>query len=90
MQPLEELLDRIKWDAEFGSGEFALGYYDRVSHTEQVVPFNTVTMDPERPGTFSIADEDGLVAHIPLHRVRTVYKNGVVIWQRPGPPVYPA
>jgi len=27
-----------------------------------------------------------IVHHIPLHRVRTVYKDGVVMWQRPGHP----
>ena len=28
MQPIHELLHRIKWDLEFGKGEFALGYDD--------------------------------------------------------------
>jgi uncharacterized protein (UPF0248 family) len=83
MQPLEELLDRIKWDVEFGKGAFALGYYDRVAHEEHVVRFESVTMDPQRPGTFVVQDETGSIVHIPLHRVRTVFKNGVVIWQRP-------
>jgi len=86
MQPLQELLHRIKWDVEFGKGAFALSYYDRVAHKEHLVPFESVTMDPQRPGTFSIEDEDGVVAHIPLHRVRAAYKDGVVIWQRPGRP----
>jgi hypothetical protein len=35
MQPLQDLLHRIKWDLEFGRGEFALGYYDRVVHQEK-------------------------------------------------------
>jgi uncharacterized protein (UPF0248 family) len=85
MQPLHELLHRIKWDAEFAKGEFALGYYDRVAHQERVVPFASIGMDPGS-GSFSVHDEDGIVAHIPLHRVRVVYKDGVVIWQRPGHP----
>ena len=85
MQPLHTLLHRIKWDAEFAKGEFALGYHDRVAHQERVVPFASISMDPEA-GSFSVHDEEGIVAHIPLHRVRTVYKDGVVIWQRPGHP----
>lgn len=85
MQPLQELLHRITWDAEFASGEFALGYHDRVDHQERVVPFASIRIDPGR-GSFSVRDENGIVAHIPLHRVRTVYKDGVVIWQRPGRP----
>ena len=86
MRPLEELLDRIRWDAEFGKGTFALGYYDRLTREERIIPFESVTMDPQRPGTFSLRDANGLVAHVPLHRVRTVYKNGAVIWQRPRQP----
>lgn len=85
MQPIQELLHRITWDAEFGKGEFALGYYDRVVRQERIVRFASIHIDPGG-GSFSFHDADGIVAHIPLHRVRTVYKDGVVIWQRPGPP----
>jgi uncharacterized protein (UPF0248 family) len=83
MQPLHELLHRIKWDAEFGRGSFALGYHDRVLGRERVVPFASIVID-SGAFSFSFSDEEGLVAHIPLHRVRTVYKDGVVIWQRAG------
>jgi uncharacterized protein (UPF0248 family) len=86
MRPLEDLLDRIRWDAEFGKGTFALGYYDRLTREEHIIPFESVTMDPQRPGTFSLQDANGLVAHVPLHRVRKVYKDGTVIWQRPHRP----
>jgi uncharacterized protein (UPF0248 family) len=86
MRPLEELLDRIRWDAEFGKGTFALGYYDRLTREERIIPFESVTMDPQRPGTFALQDANGLVAHVPFHRVRKVYKDGAVIWQRPRRP----
>ena len=82
MQPLDELLHRIRWDPEFGKGRFTLGYYDRVSHEEKRVPFKAITLEADA-GSFSFADADEVVRHIPLHRVDTVYKNGVVIWQRP-------
>jgi uncharacterized protein (UPF0248 family) len=85
-QPIQELLHRIKWDAEFGKGEFALGFYDRVVHEEIIVPFVSISLDPQRSDTFSFHDEDGIVHHIPLHRVQSVYKDGVVIWRRPGRP----
>lgn len=84
MQPLQELLHRIKWDVEFGKGEFAVGYYDRIAHEERLVPFVSIRLDPQWPQTFSFHDEDGIVRHIPLHRVRTVYKDGAVVWRRPG------
>ena len=82
MQPLHELLHRIQWDPEFGKGRFTLEYRDRVAHEDRRIPFTAIRLDAET-GTFSVEDEDGLVVHIPLHRVHTVYKNGVVIWQRP-------
>jgi uncharacterized protein (UPF0248 family) len=85
MQPLQDLLARIRWDAEFAKGTFALGYYDRVAGQEQIVPFASVRFDPEQSGMFSMVDEDGALRVIPLHRVRTVYKNGAVIWRRPEP-----
>jgi len=47
------------------------------------VPFESVTFDADRPGFFSIVDVEGLTRHIPLHRVRMVYKDGAVIWARP-------
>ena len=85
MQPLDQLLDRIAWDPEFGKGRFALGYLDRVARKEVVVPFDEVHRD-SGGRTLALLDDDGLVVHVPLHRVRTVYKDGLVIWQRPPAP----
>lgn len=86
MQPLQDLLHRIRWDPKFGKGRFALGYHDRLAGDERVVPFVSITFDPDRPGFFSVEDPDGVRRHIPLHRVRTVYKDGSVIWKRPVAP----
>ncbi|MGE5245148.1 MAG: DUF504 domain-containing protein [Betaproteobacteria bacterium] len=83
MQPLEELLHRIVWDAEFGRGSFALGYYDRVLHREIVVPMSALTLSTGQPRTFTFEDEQGVARTVPLHRVRTVYKGGSPIWRRP-------
>jgi uncharacterized protein (UPF0248 family) len=83
VQPLHELLHRIRWDPEFGKGRFALAYEDRVAGEQQVVPVASITFDPDRPGFFSTEDADGVIRHIPLHRVRIVYKDGVAIWERP-------
>jgi uncharacterized protein (UPF0248 family) len=84
MQPLEDLLHRIRWDAEFGRGTFALGYYDRVLRGEIVVPLTSVAVDPAT-SAFTFADDEGGARTVPLHRVRTVYKDGVAIWRRPAP-----
>ena len=84
MQPLRELLNRIKWDADFGKGTFALGYYDRIARRERIVAFTSITLGSgER--SFSVCGDDGMTVRIPLHRVFTVYKDGAPIWRRPLP-----
>ena len=82
MQPLQDLLNRITWDKEFGKGRFALGYYDRVLDRERVEAFGSITLDPGGR-SFSVQDDAGVSVRIPLHRVRTVYRDGVPIWRRP-------
>ncbi|MDD5322664.1 MAG: DUF504 domain-containing protein [Methylococcales bacterium] len=32
MNPIQNLLHRIRWGPEFGRGEFVIGYYDRIEH----------------------------------------------------------
>ena len=85
MVPLQSLLDRIRWDSVFATGVFTIGYIDRVAHEEKIVPLASVTADPDRPDTLVYCDDDGIVRHIPMHRVRTVRKDGNVIWHRPEP-----
>lgn len=82
MQPIHELLHRIKWDPEFGKGEFVLGYEDRLAGGEVLVPMRSIGLDPGSH-SFSVNDGSDSVAHVPLHRVHTVYKDGVTIWRRP-------
>jgi uncharacterized protein (UPF0248 family) len=84
MQPIHELLSRIRWDADFAKGRFEIGYYDRITRRVQVVPLSSISLSAEDPGTFVLIDEEGAAHHIPLHRVRSVYKNGELIWQRPS------
>jgi hypothetical protein len=36
--PIQDLLHRIRWDAEFGKAQFVIGYYDRVACFDASVP----------------------------------------------------
>ncbi|HLS56725.1 MAG TPA: DUF504 domain-containing protein [Zeimonas sp.] len=83
MVPLHELLARIRWDPEFGKGEFALGYLDRVLGRIVVVPLRDVVVDPHDHFAFELLDDEGIVHHVPFHRVRQVLHDGAVIWERP-------
>ena len=84
MQPIDKLLNRIKWDREFGDAAFEIGYHDRVAAIIVRRPLNDLLFEPGNKESFLLMDDEGVYQRIPLHRVREVYRNGKLIWQRPG------
>ena len=85
MTPIHELLNRIRWDKEFGRGRFEIGYYDRHEDTVHRVAFEEVVFPEDDRHTFQVVDDSGQFHRIPFHRVRVVVKDGQIIWQRPSP-----
>lgn len=83
MTPIHELLKRIRWDPEFGRGQFQLGYWDRVAGRVLRVPLEQVASDPADHFALRVLDDEGYVHGVPFHRVVEVYKDGRLIWQRP-------
>jgi uncharacterized protein (UPF0248 family) len=83
--PIHELLDRIRWDPEFGKGELVLGYYDGVAERIVRVPFRRIRFAPHDHFAFEAVEDDGSVHSVPLHRVREVWRDGQLIWHRAGP-----
>lgn len=84
MLPIHELLNRIRWDDQFGKGRFEIGYQDRHHHTLQWVAFREIALPSGEGKVFEVTDDFGRVRRIPLHRVREVVRDGKVIWRRPG------
>jgi len=82
MLPIQKLLSRIRWDADFSRGRFELGYFDRVEGRLILVPFQDVEFPPEDPRAFRLVDAEGCSHRVPFHRVREVYKDGQCIWRR--------
>jgi uncharacterized protein (UPF0248 family) len=82
MIPIQDLLHRIQWDFEFGKAEFVVGYLDRVSRTVARVPFRRIRFPSGEHFAFEVAEDDGAVHDVPLHRVREVWRDGVLIWHR--------
>lgn len=83
MMPIWDLLSRIRWDAEFGNAEFEIGYWDRVGQRLVRVPFRRLRFDERAHFVFAATEDDGSVHTVPMHRVRAVWRNGELIWQRP-------
>ena len=82
MIPIHELLSRIRWDRQFGEGDFVIGYYDRVEDAVIRVPMRELFFQPDNHFAFDLIDLDGALHSVPLHRIREVYKNGKLIWHR--------
>jgi len=82
MMPLQELLSRIRWDPEFGKGRFVLGYDDHIAHGIVYLDLHGLTLDPDNRYMFDVCDESGVMQSIPFHRVKQVFKDGILIWQR--------
>jgi len=82
MISIRALLNRIRWDREYGRGEFTVGYYDRLAERIILVPLVRVRFDPDDRFSFQLTDSAGEPLSIPLHRVCEVYRNGELIWHR--------
>jgi uncharacterized protein (UPF0248 family) len=83
MQPIHELLARIRHDREFGGARFEIGYFDRRENTINRVAFHEIVFPEGRRRLFEVLDETGERRQIPFHRVREVYRNNELIWERP-------
>ena len=80
--PIHELLNRIRWDKEFGRADFIIGYHDRISGKIERVPFTRLAFPADDHFRFVVVDEEGAVHNIPYHRVREVFRDGALIWHR--------
>lgn len=82
MQPIQDLLHRIQWDATFGHAGFVIGYHDHVAHAIVRVPWERVHFESGEHFSLDVRGDDGSTHMVPLHRVREVWRDGVLIWQR--------
>ncbi len=85
MIPIQDLLHRILWDADFAKGEFTIGYYDRIEDRIIRVPLKRAQLESRQHFCFDAIEDDGTVHTVPLHRVREVWRDGALIWHRKGP-----
>lgn len=81
MQPIHELLSQIRWDPNF-TGEFEVAYADHRQTELRRVPVSEMRFDAGDRAPFHAFDDEGNVVSIPLHRIRQVYRNGELIWNR--------
>ncbi len=83
MLPIQDLLNRIRWDKGFGAASFEIGYIDHIERKIMRIPFKKIHFEAGNHFSFELENEIGEISTIPFHRVREVYQDGVLIWQRP-------
>jgi uncharacterized protein (UPF0248 family) len=81
MIPIQDLFNKIRWDKEFGKGYFEIGYEDHWEEKIIRVAFKKVVFEEGNQFSFQIK-LGGEMVTIPFHRVKEVYRDGGLIWQR--------
>lgn len=82
MTPIHELVARIRWDPEFGRGRFELAYLDRVDKHLVRVPPERIAFPRDEHFSFEAGEDDGSTHSVPYQRVRSVWRDGELIWSR--------
>jgi len=80
--PIRDVLHRIRWDPACQGGSYEIGYVDRIAGMIVRVPFGDLRLDAGRPAALTLHDAEGLTVRIPLHRIRQVWRDGVIFWER--------
>lgn len=78
MQPIHELLNKIKWDKREDPEQYSIFYFDRILRKLIKIPYDKIK---RIEGSFMILDNRE-ESNIPLHRIKKVVKDSVVVWER--------
>ena len=78
MLPIHHLLNKIKWDKRENPEEYTIHYFDRILNKLISIPYRKIK---RLEGSFIIVDNEE-ETNIPLHRVKKVTKNNIVVWER--------
>ncbi len=84
MIPIHELLARIRWDPEFGRGNWEIAYVDHARPELVRVSLADVRIPPDEHFMFELVDEEGVARSIPFHRIREMRRDGTLVWSRPA------
>lgn len=82
MKPVQEILNRIRWDQTLSGSDFKIGYYDRVEHNLIIVAFKEIIFPKGDHFAFEVIDREGAIHSVPYHRVKAIYQNDRLIWHR--------
>ena len=78
MISIKDLLNKIKWDKRENPNQYSIFYYDRILNKLIEIPYTKIK---KLEGSFIILDNEE-ESNIPLHRIKKIMKNNVVVWER--------
>ena len=78
MIPIQDLLNKIKWDKRENPSEYLIFYYDRILKKLIKIPYMKIK---RLEGSFMVLDNED-ESDIPLHRIKKVMKSNEVVWER--------
>ena len=78
MQPIHELINKIKWDNRENPEQYSIFYYDRILKKLIKISYNKIK---RIEGSFMVLDNED-ESNVPLHRIKKVAKNKIVVWER--------
>jgi uncharacterized protein (UPF0248 family) len=84
MIPIHQVLNRIRWDKEFGTAHFEIGFLDHAAKKILLIPFTKIHFEEGNQFSFQLENEMGEILVIPFHRIRQVFRDRVLIWNRTG------
>jgi uncharacterized protein (UPF0248 family) len=79
MIPIQDLLNKLKWDPYEEPFSYSVFYWDRIAKKLREVKYRDIV--DVRDGYMTIVRQESEVM-IPLHRIRVVKKAGVTVWDR--------
>ncbi len=78
MQPIQDLLNKIKWDKRENPEQYSIFYHDHILNKLIQIPYNKIKRIEDN---FMVLDNEE-ESNIPLHRIKKVEKNDAVVWER--------
>lgn len=77
MITIKNLINKIRYDKR-EKGDYSLFYIDRIKNNYKEIKFDDIN---RIEGNFLVINKDK-ETEIPMHRIKIVKKNGLIIWRR--------
>ena len=79
MQTIKDLLNKIKLDKRENPKIYSIFYFDRIIKKLNKFPFINIK---KLEGSFIIIERNNEEINVPMHRIRKVTRNNIIVWER--------